>query len=240
MTRCRRQNPEFRIQNSESSPRSIPVNLSWIAPASSLSRSAPSCSASGLSSSKSMRSSRRAMPRPTKRPERKASSQPTSSNAVPPALNATATAALPVFDTNAPEAIAGHHQCPRPLHVHFARRRIEVGGIAGLSRNRLAALEKEGGEGRRGHAEPARARAGAGDFGRCQPGRRRQFHPDPNRRWRSRGKIPHQRPAAREGIPSQFELSGERERAAGKRFGPTARAARAGMGHWHGNAHGAG
>ena len=49
-----------------------------------------------------------------------------------------------------------------------------------------------------------------------------------------------ERPAAREGIPSQLELPRERERAAGKRFGPTAGAAGAGMGHRHGHAHGTG
>ena len=43
-----------------------------------------------------------------------------------------------------------------------------------------------------------------------------------------------------EGIPAQLELPRERERAAGKRFGPTARVARAGMGRRHGDADGTG
>ena len=164
----------------------------------------------------------------------------TNSNAVSPTLNATATAAAPVFDTNTPEEL---------LVITNARARYTFtsrgGGLKSVElldypETVSPRWKKKVAKRRRGHAEPARAGAGAGDFGRCQPGRRRQFHPDPNRRWRSRGKIPRERPAAREGIPSQFELSRERERAAGKHFGPTARAARAGMGHWHGHADGAG
>ena len=130
----------------------------------------------------------------------------------------------------------------RALHVHVARRRIETGRTAGLSGDDFRALEnsKHTLEQRRGHVEHPRARAGAGGPGRRGFCRRRQFHADKNRRWGSRGEIVHKRSAAREGVSSQLELSGERQRAAGKRVGQTARTAGAGTGGGHGDADGAG
>ena len=87
-------------------------------------------------------------------------------------------AAAPVFDTNVPEQL---------LVLTNARARYTFTSRGGglklvelldypetISPRWKKTATADGG----GHAEHARAAAGAGDSGRCQPGRRRQFHPD--------------------------------------------------------------
>jgi hypothetical protein len=217
-------------------------NLSWIAPASSLSRSAPSCSCVWFVEQQkyAQQQARFAATNQVAQTQSQFAAAANSNAVSPVKCNPTALP-VPGFRHQHAGRIAGHHQCPRPLHVHFARRRVEIGGIAGLSRNRLAALEKEraakDGVATLNTRAPVPVLAILGDASLVGDG---NFTLTQTADGVRAEKSFCQRPAAREGISSQLELSGERERAAGKHLGPAARAARAGMGRRHGDADGAG
>ena len=84
------------------------------------------CSASGLSGSKNMRSSRRVLPRPIKRPRRRAS---TRRPVRPTSIKLHLRGGIPLFvDMTLPETCRRSSRMPAPGYTFTWRRRVEIGG----------------------------------------------------------------------------------------------------------------
>ena len=164
----------------------------------------------------------------------------THSNAVAPTLNATATALPPVFDTNTPEELLVITNT-RARYTFTSRggglKSVELLDYPETVSPRWKKKVAKDGVATLNQRAPVPVLAILGDASLVGDG---NFTLTQTAAGVRAEKSFGERPATLERIPSQLELSRERERAAGERFGPTAHAARAGMGHWHGNPDGAG